>query len=216
MPELARRARRFVVNGRPLRIVWDIEHNVHDADGRPVLGVCEHDPDAPDTVMISLSGPRLAGRPATFRSTAVHELGHALFDMPAVLGSRPHRIVRAVVDEWRISAPAGRLGKPRSSRTPDWSEWRVGVFMGAFMAPLDRLASAVARQAGALDMPLRWHAGPKGLPIPTIAADAEAELIDCFVEQLANSFGVSPAFMPVRLHKGGFVPPHVVTFAGRS
>ena len=58
--ELAAKATRFVINGRPMRIVWDIEHDVCDIDGKSVLGVCEHDPDEPDAVMISVSGPRLA------------------------------------------------------------------------------------------------------------------------------------------------------------
>jgi hypothetical protein len=203
--ELAARATRFVINGRPMRIVWDIEHDVRDVDGKSVLGVCEHDPDEPDAVMISISGPRLAARPATLRSTAVHELAHAIFDMPATLGGKTHKIIRTVLEERR----------PVKGRKIDWPEWRVGVFMGAFIVPLDRLANAVARQAGALEMPFRWRIGPNGLPMPSIAGDRDADMIDCLVESLADSFGVSPAFMAVRLKRGGFVAPHVVTFEGR-
>jgi hypothetical protein len=88
--------------------------------------------------------------------------------------------------------------------------------MGAFIVPLDRLANAVARQAGAMDMPFRWRSGPNGLPLPSIAGDRDADMIDCLVESLADSFGVSPAFMAVRLKKGGFVAPHLVTFEGRA
>jgi hypothetical protein len=204
--ELAAKATRFVINGRPMRIWWDIEHDVCDLDGKCVLGVCEHDPDEPDAVMISVSGPRLASRPATLRSTAVHELAHAIFDMPVALGSRARKIIRTVVEERR----------PAKGRKIDWPEWRVGVFMGAFIVPLDRLANAVARQAGAMDMPFRWRSGPNGLPLPSIAGDRDADMIDCLVESLADSFGVSPAFMAVRLKKGGFVAPHLVTFEGRA
>jgi hypothetical protein len=52
--------------------------------------------------------------------------------------------------------------------------------------------------------------------MPSIAGDRDADMIDCLVESLAESFGVSPAFMAVRLKKGGFVAPHVVTFEGRA
>jgi hypothetical protein len=62
--------------------------------------------------------------------------------------------------------------------------------MGAFIVPLDRLANAVARQASAMAMPFRWRTGPNGLPLPS----CDADMIDCLVESLADSFGVSPAF----------------------
>ena len=52
--------------------------------------------------------------------------------------------------------------------------------------------------------------------LPTIAGDRDPDMIDCLVESLADSFGVSPAFMAVRLKKGGIVAPHVVTFEGRA
>jgi hypothetical protein len=119
---------------------------------------------------------------------------------------RTRKIIRTVLDErQRVKG-----------RKIDWPEWRVGVFMGAFIVPLDRLASAVARQAGAMDLPFRWRTGPNGLPLPSIAGDRDADMIDCLVESLADKFGVSPAFMAVRLKKGGFVAPYVITFGGRA
>src|SRR5579875_962201 len=60
---LFRRAACLRVNGRPLRIVWDAAHAVHDEAGEPVLGVCEHDPQEPATVMISLNGELLGNQP---------------------------------------------------------------------------------------------------------------------------------------------------------
>lgn len=203
--ELAAKATRFVINGRPVRVVWDIAHNVHDPDGRRVLGVCDHDPDEPDAVMISVNGVRLARQPELFRSTAVHELAHAIFDMPAALGSKTRKIIRTVtINHSRVKG-----------RKIDWQEWRVGVFTGAFFVPLDRLANAVARQAGAMGIRCRWRTGPDGLPLPSIG-ERDLDMIDCFVESLAASFGVSPEFMAVRLHKGGFVGPGAVTFNGRT
>jgi hypothetical protein len=40
--------------------VWDAAHPVHDEAGEPVLGVCEHDPQEPATVMISLNVENLS------------------------------------------------------------------------------------------------------------------------------------------------------------
>jgi len=84
--ELAAKATRFLINGRPCASCGTLRTTC-DLDGKWVLGVCEQDPDEPDAVMISAS-PRLAARPATLRSTAVHELAHAIFDMPVALGRR--------------------------------------------------------------------------------------------------------------------------------
>ena len=96
-----------------MRIAWDIEHDVRDNKGKPVLGLCEVDADAPDTVMISISGARLIDRPELFRSTAVHELAHAIFDMPAALGRKSRS----------LSASASRrpIGAGSSGAT-----WRSG------------------------------------------------------------------------------------------
>jgi hypothetical protein len=203
--EVAAKARHFVINGRPMRVIWDIEHDVHDENGRLVLGACEHDPEEPDAVMISISGNSLINRPATLRSTAVHELAHAIFDMPVALGGRTRKVVRTATEPVRT----GRR------RNIDWPEWRVGVFMGGFMVPHDRLANAVARQAGALQMPFRWRTGPGGLPMPSIAGERDPDMIDCLVETLADAFGVSAAFMAVRLRKGGFFGDTTMALQGR-
>ena len=113
--ELAAKTKRLVVNGRRVRIAWDIEHDVRDNKGKPVLGLCEVDADAPDTVMISISGARLIDRPELFRSTAVHELAHAIFDMPAALGRKSRKAVYASGAE-TPSVGGGRI---------DWTEWRA-------------------------------------------------------------------------------------------
>src|SRR5437762_6916397 len=71
---LARRTQRLDINGAALRLAWDLSHAVHDRESRPVLGICEHDPAEPATVMISLNGEWLDGQPELLRSTAAHEL----------------------------------------------------------------------------------------------------------------------------------------------
>jgi hypothetical protein len=192
--ELASRTKRLTVNRRPLRIAWDIEHDVQDNKGSSVLGICEVDSEAPDTVMISINGARLVDRPEVFRSTAVHELAHAIFDMPAALGRNTRKTFHARA----AKAP------PVSGAPVDWTEWRADEFMGAFLVPLPLLARAVAKEAGAMQIPFRWRSGPSGLPVPFLDMEPCAE-IGWLVDGLAETFGVTPAFIAVRLKKGGFI-----------
>lgn len=192
--ELARKTKRLAVNGRRICLAWDIEHEVEDHQGKPVLGICDVDPDAPDTVMISINGPRLVDRPGVFRSTAVHELAHAIFDMPAVLG----KTRKAFQTSAETAAIAGG--------PIDWTEWRADAFMGAFLVPLSRLAHAVAKEAGALEIPFRWRsAAPNGMPIPFLDIDPNAEAVGWLMDSLTEAFGVTPAFIAVRLKKGGLI-----------
>ena len=82
---LADRVGAVSINGIAYRLVWDFDHKVHDEDGRPVMGVCEHDPHEPGQVMISIDAAAGSERQDVERSTTLHELGHALFDMPAAV-----------------------------------------------------------------------------------------------------------------------------------
>jgi hypothetical protein len=192
--DLARRAAGLRVNGRRIELAWDIDHAVHDEAGEPVLGVCEHDPDEPDMVMISLNGELLADQPHLLRSTAAHELGHAIFDMPAALGSGMRRSFRSQTTDRKSSAPV-----------MDWREWRADEFMGAFLVPPGRLVQAVVRQASADRVPIHW-VSETGIAKPRIvAAEAGWDTIEAIGDALAEEFGVSPAFMNVRLRKHGFV-----------
>ena len=191
--ELAGKTRRLVINGRQICLSWDIEHELEDHYGKPVLGICDVDPDAPDTVMISINGPRLVDRPGVFRSTAVHELAHAIFDMPAVLG-KSRKAFQASVEAATVR------GAPI-----DWTEWRADAFMGAFLVPFDRLARAIAKEAGALGIPFRWRSAPSGLPVPFLDVDPNAEAVGWLIDLLAEIFGVTPAFIAVRLKKAGLV-----------
>jgi hypothetical protein len=195
--ELVRRAANLRVNGRRVELAWDIDHAVHDEAGDPVLGVCEHDPDEPDMVMISLNGDLLSDQPHLLRSTAAHELGHAIFDMPAALGSGTRRSFRSQAADRKRGAPA-----------IDWREWRADEFMGAFLVPPGHLARALARQASLDDVPVHW-ASDGGIAKPRIvAAEAGWDAIEAIEIGLAEQFGVSPAFMSVRLRKHGFVALH--------
>lgn len=185
---LAQRASRLRVNGRDLRIAWDTEHAVHDDKGNAVLGVCAHDPCEPGTVLISLNGPVLADQPELLRSTAVHELGHAVFDMPGAMAAGALRSFRS-----NSEAPA-------TGPVVDWREWRANEFMGAFLAPRRQLARSLTRQAAAYGARVRWEDGEKPMPFITQSNEDRA-VADAIALGLAEEFGVSEALMAVRLRK---------------
>jgi len=191
--DLIRRTSRLRVNGRTLDIAWDIEHPVHDHQRKRVLGVCEHDPEAPGTVMISLNSELLCDQPALLRSTAAHELGHAIFDMPAAMITGTARVFRSRM-------------QGRADDTPiDWREWRADEFMGAFLTPKRQLARSFAREASAFGAAVQWKVIDE-IPTPYVTArEVGQAAIDAIAGALAEEFGVSESFVGVRLRKYGLV-----------
>jgi hypothetical protein len=186
---------RLVVNGKPITLSWGLDRPIHDENGHEALGVCENDPELPDTVMISVNASLLAHQPEVIRSTAAHEFAHAIFDMPAAMGGNIRRTFRTSV------APAiARPGAPI-----DWVEWRADEFMGAFLVPADKLARVLPKHASALDLPCRWRAAPDVRSVPFVDLDPSEGTLGLLVDDLAEAFGVTAAFMSVRLAKGGFI-----------
>jgi len=191
--DLFRRTARLRVNGAQLRLVWDAEHPVHDDKGIPVLGVCEHDPDEPGEIMISLNSDLLEDRPELLRSTAAHELGHAIFDMPAAMAGRTARAFRSRVEARAADAPV------------DWREWRADEFMGAFLAPRRQLTRAFMREASAVGASIAWR-GDDESPTPYMKASRNGwSVIETIVATLAGEFGLSEPFIAVRLRKYGLI-----------
>ncbi len=186
---------RLVVNGKPINLSWGLDRPIHDENGHEALGVCENDPELPDTVMISVNASLLAHQPEVIRSTAAHEFAHAIFDMPAAMGGNIRRTFRTSV------APA--IAKPGAPI--DWVEWRADEFMGAFLVPADKLARVLPKHASALDLPFRWRAAPDGRSVPFVDLDPSEGTLGLLVDDLAEAFGVTTAFMSVRLAKGGFI-----------
>lgn len=186
---------RLVVNGKPISLSWGLDRPIHDEDGREALGVCENDPELPDTVMISINVSLLGHQPEVVRSTAAHEFAHAIFDMPAAMGGNIRRTFRTT------AAPAiARPGAPI-----DWVEWRADEFMGAFLVPADKLARVLPKHASALELPFRWRAAPDGRSVPFVDLDPSEGSLGLLVDELAEAFGVTAAFMSVRLAKGGLI-----------
>jgi hypothetical protein len=195
VPALIAKTARLVVNGKPINLSWGLDRPIHDENGHEALGVCENDPELPDTVMISVNASLLAHQPEVIRSTAAHEFAHAIFDMPAAMGGNIRRTFRTSV------APA--IAKPGAPI--DWVEWRADEFMGAFLVPADKLARVLPKHASALDLPFRWRAAPDGRSVPFVDLDPSEGTLGLLVDDLAEAFGVTAAFMSVRLAKGGFI-----------
>ena len=195
MAALIAKTARLVVNGKPITLSWGLDRPIHDENRHEALGVCENDPELPDTVMISVNASLLAHQPEVIRSTAAHEFAHAIFDMPAAMGGNIRRTFRT-----SVASAIARPGAPI-----DWVEWRADEFMGAFLVPADKLARVLPKHASALDLPFRWRAAPDGRSVPFVDLDPSEGTLGLLVDDLAEAFGVTAAFMSVRLAKGGFI-----------
>ena len=130
---------RLVVNGKPITLSWGLDRPIHDENGHEALGVCENDPELPDTVMISVNASLLAHQPEVIRSTAAHEFAHAIFVMPAILQVGPARLAAcgsAQIGDADLGGGGNIRRTFRTSVAPaiarpgspiDWVEWRQAV-----------------------------------------------------------------------------------------
>jgi hypothetical protein len=84
----------------------------------------------------------------------------------------------------------------------DWQEWRVTEFMGAFLAPPQLLMQLLQRKIFELGLRLPWGRNTgSDEAIRQLAPD----VIDALVLELAETFGLSPPFIYVRLRKYGLL-----------
>ncbi len=193
LPTLIDACRVVEVNGQRLAVSWDVGRALCDESGQSVLGLCDIDPHEPGWAYIAVNGPMTTNRPDLALSTAAHELGHLLFDVPAALG-RGERRYRAVA-----SSPGALERQGRGA------EARANEFMGALLAPpvpLHTRLLAYARGEG-----LRLCRGPhEGRPAsPIVAAGNSHEALGGVLAALAGDFGVSERFIAVRLSRYGLV-----------
>ena len=186
--------RSVLANGRSIQVAWELGHAVHDRSGVAVLGVCETDPDMPGMALVFVNARMVAGRPDLAVSTAAHELGHVVFDIPVALGG-PARRYRSVTAD-----PNALLARATAA-----SERRANEFMGALLAPpvplhLRLLVHARSERLRTIHAPHRGRQGSR-----VLAADNPPELIEGVVAALAGDFGVSERFITVRLGRYGLV-----------
>jgi hypothetical protein len=146
LPALVEACRSIEVNGRCLAVSWELDRALRDEAGQDVLGLCDIDADEPGWAYLAINAVMTAHRPDLALSTAAHELGHLLFDVPAALERGEHGY-RAVAQSVRALDRAGR-----------GAEARANEFMGALLVqpvPLQTRLQAHARSEG-----LRLCRGP--------------------------------------------------------
>ena len=193
VPALLRACQRVAVNGRGVSVAWDLASPLFDETGGPVLGMCDTDPSEPEHAYVSVNPHMTLNRPDLELSTAAHELGHVVFDVPAALetGMRRYRAV---------ATNAAMLNRVTSG-----PEGRANEFMGALLAPplaVHTRLLALCREEG-LRMVRGAHVGRPGGPI--VSRDNYPEAVGGVTAVLADEFGVSERFMAVRLDRYGLV-----------
>lgn len=184
------RISRAQINGVEFDVTWDLENEVCNAAGKPVMGVTEYDQSVPDCVMVAINGPRLSSLSYLMRSTIAHELGHVVFDAPRwiTLGPAP--------------SPAFLMGESTSTSKYDRREVRANEFMGALLAPPALLR--VDFQRSAKRSRLQPSERGSGVIRGAAAYDSHAQDADAaqdVVFALAELYGVSESFMRVRLDR---------------
>ncbi len=211
--EIAGRISRLAVNGIDVAVDWDLEGTVEDETGAAALGSCEYDLAVPGHALIYINMDEIEDRSYLGRSTVLHELGHAIFDAPAwVLANRQGRLDLGDDSRggraFRLVTPGPEhLGNSRTADGPmDWAEFRANEFMGAFLAPPTVLRRALHRLCRRFEVPLIEEASRTG------RAQTKADFtgrhackLETAVFELAEDFGLSPAFIVVRLRKYGLI-----------
>jgi hypothetical protein len=204
--ELARivaRAKHFKVNGLSFETHWELGRAVTDDAGAAVMGAVEYDESWPTAAMIYVNGEEIGDRDDLVRSTAVHELGHAVFDAPSWIQCRhalPPRGGAAPPRHFQQLAPGERDNKVGIN----WPEWRANEFMGAFLAPRRLLHRHMHKRAAALGIPLISLGRDEDLPVVN-GSKAGFDAVETLAIELAETFGVSIPFTQVRLRKYGLV-----------
>jgi len=190
---LAGAARRFDVNGRALEVTWHLADELSDATGRPALGACQVEPERRDTVCVLINRRASTDRPDLAVSTAAHELGHVVLDVPSMIeepGRRYHNVV----------ARAGLLDSATYV-----AEQRANDFMGALLVPPVRVHTRLLARACSEGLRLTRAANCGRPGSPVLAANNAEESVAGVIAALANDFGVSDRFIAVRLARYGLI-----------
>ena len=197
--QIARRTACLQVNGLAFELRWQFDRSVEDAAGQPVVGSVEHDPAWPACATISIDSAFIGERDELGRSTAAHELGHAIFDVPAWIW-KTQNTSSTKAQRYHLTETSGR----DAATEMDWVEWRANEFMGAFLAPRSMLHRYMHKRAAGLAIPL--IEGGRRSELPVVCPQAPPPLIDELVGELADLFGLSVPFIRMRLRRYGLVP----------
>ena len=191
------RCKNLSINGLQFSTHWELGRPVTDDTGNAVLGAVEHDESWPLAAMIYVNGELIGDREELARSTSVHELGHAVFDVPAW--------IQGAKEAKRLDGSRRRLltQELQTERT-DWREWRANEFMGAFLTPRRLLHVHMHKRAAGLRIPLLALDRSEALPVVN-GRKASFDAIEALAIELAELFGLSLPFMLVRLRKYGLI-----------
>jgi len=200
------------VNGVSYEIWSDLTRTLFDAQGEKVPGIFEFIPEIEeDAVNVRVSPQDETFTAETVLSTFAHELGHAVFDGPALIGSRQaQRALGCAEPVMAYRVTEGECTKSLSGLSDESmrSEWRANQFMGCLLVPrnlLMHMIEELAPQHGfALDFDEVLLDGP-GAGEPRIVcrrSDFRGHFND-LIGHLSLIFGVSPSFVRTRLHRYG-------------
>jgi hypothetical protein len=188
LEDVAQRVTALEINDIAFDVAWDLEHEVLNRAGQPVMGVTEYDKASPECVMVSVNGPLLADADTLMRSTIAHELGHVVFDGPGWI-----RVPPAAPAYSGISAANNRINP---------GEVRANEFMGALLVPPSLVRVDLQRQAKRQRLPA--SARPSKVVPGATAYDAlrlDREAVEEAIFELAQRYGVSDSFLRVRLDR---------------
>jgi hypothetical protein len=190
--ELAGAVGRIEANRRAVSVVWSLASELFDDVGIPAYGACHAEPDEPGVVRVLINQQMTEGRPDLAVSTAAHELGHVVFDVPAMIG-QPGRCYRSATTAAELDR--GTLVLER----------RANEFMGALLTPPVRLHTRLlvhARGEG-LKLTRALNCGRPGSPV--LSRENSHDAVAGVIAALAGDFGVSDRFIAVRLEMYGLL-----------
>jgi hypothetical protein len=190
------RTRRLKVNGVSFDVHWEFKGGLTDEFGNPVLGFTTHDERWSNAAMIYLNSDEIREREDLARSTAAHELGHSIFEVPAWIARRRRPRAAEAVPERRfqVAVEAGAGGTEKV----DWGEWGCNEFMGGCLTPLRLFHLHVHKRAAALGVPMTES--DKSLPIIN-GRKACSDSIEELAIEVAAIFGVSISFVHMRMRR---------------
>ena len=232
------RVQTLCVNDISYEFEWSTGEPVTDDDDKPVLGVCEVDPNGlPDTALICLNPELAEGRSELLLSTGAHEVGHGIFEAPAWIYADQKSAMPGLFDTpdvtaakrvWRTTTPNenhfSAIYPPGSKEF--FQEARANEFMGSLLTPRRLLSRQFAVRCegvglrpadviGRGDRSLLFSV--KRPPDSAVSAEGNLAFLNLGVRLklervfslLAADFGVTRRFIEVRLNKYGLLSQSV-------
>ena len=153
-------------------------------------------------------------------STLAHEMGHAIFDGPALVSHHQNQPLadlrqEGTVRAFRLVTETQTQLQKADNLLPShirFAELRANEFMGSLLVPRQLLWDAVMEEAPKHALEIRYGEDTLFAETP----DGEKKIVwsevtydmDCwsFTRVLAPHFGVSPAFIEVRMMRYGMIP----------